>query len=64
MEEKELANCPECGKIVEAVEFTEQQKREEAYARTFRERLFDCPKCGKGWYGSRQFPKGNILEKK
>jgi uncharacterized protein with PIN domain len=58
-----IANCPNCGHLVEAVEFTAKQQREEHYQGTNRKRLFDCPKCGKGWYGSRLFPRGNILEK-
>ena len=57
-----IANCPECGKLVEAVEFTAEQKREEEYMLTRRTRLFDC-KCGRSWYGSKIYPRGNVKER-
>ena len=55
-----IANCPECGKLVAATEFTVEQKRVEQYVNTNRERLFDCPECKTYWYGSKNHPRGNL----
>ena len=57
-----FSNCPKCMKLVKGQEFPLDQKEEEKHMQTNRERIFNCS-CGTYWYGSKQFPGGNITEK-